>query len=69
MGNKHSANRSSEALSPPLGMSRAAFSRFDRWMDAQLARLEKKWRHAAAPNAARAAASARLNIAPRPSQP
>jgi hypothetical protein len=45
-----------DILSPrplPMRLSRAAFRRFDQWMDQQLALLVARWAHLAAPNASK----------------
>jgi len=42
-----------------LLVKRAAYRRFSRWMDQQLAELVARWGHLATPNAARFARSAR----------
>jgi hypothetical protein len=42
-----------------LLVKRAAYRRFSRWMDRQLAELVTRWAHLATPNAQRIARSAR----------
>ena len=38
---------------PKLQVQRAAYRRFSRWMDQQLAELVRRWAHLAAPNSQR----------------
>ena len=63
--NRHDRNwHKAQHQPPPVVCDVQSYARFSRWLDGELAKLERRWRHTAAPAAREPLARAALGCPP-----